>query len=74
MNKTMIYPAFYWCRGKQSDKQWIFERMGDIPDNKKQDVATHYENIYLAERSPWIARRKANEYLHGIAHEYRVNR
>jgi len=49
-------------------------RIADIPKESQQEVATKYENIYLAERSPWVARKKANTYLSGIAHEYRANR
>ena len=74
MQDPPIYPKFYFCMGKVSDKVWIFSRMNDIPQDRRQEVATEYENLYLAERSPWVARKKANTFLNGVAHEYRVNK
>ena len=61
----MIYPLFYFQRGKQSDINWILEKMSHIPESKKQDVANEYEKIYFQQ-----GRKAANVYLHGVSKEY----
>ncbi len=63
----LIYPKYYHCRFGISDKKWIFEKMAYIPDDKKQEVANKYENLYLQGGN---GRKRANEYLAGIAKEY----
>jgi len=66
----MIYPKYYYQRGKESDRDWILVRMRVIPESMKQEVADKYEKLYRTEKD---GRKKANTYLHNIAKEYRLS-
>lgn len=68
MDTLPIYPKFYYCRGKVSDLKWILTRMSCIPENKRAEVALEYQTIYLSKKN---GRKDANEYLNGLAKEYR---
>lgn len=71
MRDLPIYPKFYYCRGKVSDRDWIMVRMRAIPSSKQQEVADHYEKLYLSGKQ---GRKAANTYLQGVATEYRSER
>ncbi len=66
----MIYPKFYYQRGKDSDRKWILIRMKHIPQNKQVEVSQAYEKLYLSGAN---GRKAANTYLQGIAKEYRLS-
>lgn len=66
---TPIMPEFWYCRAGISDRDWVTVRMMNIPEGKQQEVADHYDNLFLSERGN--VRKKANEYLQGVALEYR---
>lgn len=73
MNKKIdwpIMPLFWYCRGGVSDRDWIKVRMLNVPEDKRQEVADRYDHLFLSERGN--VRKKANEFLHGVATEYRV--
>mgnify|MGYP003148874002 FL=1 len=44
-------------------------RMAVIPAHKQQEVADEYDRLYMAKN--YSGRRQANEYLNGVAREYR---
>ena len=65
----MIYPKFYHYKNRVSDLNWILRKMAVIPEDKKKEVSMNYENIYLSQ-----GRRAPNEYLHGVAVNYKADR
>lgn len=74
MDKQLTMPRFYYYRGRSgSDRNFIEKRMSVIPDHRKHEVALEYERLYL-HKSSVSARKAANEYLHGIAREYRPSK
>jgi hypothetical protein len=66
----MLYPKFYYQRGRVSDRDWVLGRMSIIPEDKKQSVCDEYEKLFLSGKG---GRKLANTYLNGIAKEYRLN-
>ena len=70
MKIPSAYPLFWYQRGKDSDRNWIFKMLHFIPDSKKQEVSDQYEKLFFG---PGNGRKKANEFLHGVAKEYRTN-
>lgn len=67
----MILPKFYYYRRGVSDRNFIEVRMAHIPPSKQKEVADRYEQLYLKNK---LGRKAANEYLHGVASEYRNKR
>lgn len=67
----MIYPKFYYQRGKESDRDWILSRMSYIPESQKEMVSEKYEELFLSGRG---GRKEANTYLQGVATEFRVSK
>lgn len=71
MGAVIHYPKFYHYAGKaDSDKDWIMARMAVIPPEKQEEVAREYERRFL-HKDKHFGRRIANEYLQGVAVEYR---
>lgn len=69
-----IMPKFYHYRGKAgSDRDWIMKRMAAIPKERQAAVAQEYERRYL-NKNTGFGRKLANEYLQGVAAEYRNQR
>ena len=69
-----IMPKFYFYRGKAgSDRDWIMKRMAVIPRDRQAEVALEYEKRYLS-KNAGFGRKRANEYLQGVAVEYRDQR
>lgn len=68
--EKMIYPKFYFCRNGKSDLDWITRKLAFIPCGKLQEVCEQYEKLYLSRKN---GRKDANEYLNGIATEFRKN-
>ena len=74
MDKQLTMPRFYYYRGRKgSDRNFIESRMSVIPAHRKHEVSMEYERLYL-HKSSANARKSANEYLHGIAREYRPSK
>lgn len=71
MSEFPVRPLLYHCRHGQNDCAWIIQRMCQIPEGKRQEVANNYENLYLTAKN---GRKEANEYLNGVATEYRLIR
>ncbi len=69
MSQTPIMPKFYSYSRWGSEKGWIMVRMAVIPAHKQQEVADEYDRLYMAKN--YSGRRQANEYLNGVAREYR---
>lgn len=68
----LIRPLFYhWRNG--SDCKWIISRMKVIPESRRREVSNHYENLFLRNEGG-TGRKDANEYLDGVAREYRTER
>lgn len=65
----VIYPRFYHYRRGHSDRDWIMSRMSVIPKDRQQEVATKYEEMFLA--GDRQSRNRANTWLNGIAKEYK---
>ena len=72
----MILPKWYFYRGHCSDLDFIKARMSHIPKEKQQSVADEYERLFCDNQPVAMAagRKKANEYLHGLAKQYRQER
>lgn len=69
-----IMPKFYHYRGKAgSDRDWIMKRMAVIPKDRQAAVALEYEKRYL-NKNAGFGRQLANQYLQGVAVEYRDQR
>jgi hypothetical protein len=68
----LIRPLFYHWRGK-SDCGWVISRMKVIPESRRREVSDHYENLFLRNEGG-TGRKDANEYLYGVASEYRAER
>ena len=69
-----IMPKFYYYRGRSgSDRDWIMKRMAVIPKDRQAEVALEYEKRYLS-KNAGFGRKRANEYLQGVAVEYRDQR
>ena len=69
-----IMPKFYHYRGKAgSDRDWIMKRMAVIPRERQAAVAQEYEKRYL-NKNAGFGRQLANQYLQGVAVEYRDQR
>lgn len=69
-----IMPKFYYYRGKAgSDRDWIMKRMAVIPKERQAAVAQEYEKRYL-NKNAGFGRQLANQYLQGVAVEYRDQR
>jgi len=66
-----VRPLLYHCRRGQNDCAWIIQRMWQIPEGKRQEVANNYENLFLTAKN---GRKEANEYLNEFACRYRVER
>ena len=71
MSDFPVRPLLYHCRRGQNDCAWIIQRMWQIPEGKRQEVANNYENLFMTAKN---GRKEANEYLNGIATEYRLVR
>jgi len=68
----LIRPLFYhWRNG--SDCKWIIQRMKVIPESRRREVSNHYENLFLRNEGG-TGRKDANQYLNGVASEYRTER
>ena len=73
MNK-LIRPILYYCYDKNnSDQDWIIQRMKVIPEKLRREVSNEYERL-VKPNDGYSGRRAANEYLDGIASQYRVER
>ena len=69
-----IMPKFYHYCGKHgSDRDWIMKRMAVISRERQAAVAQEYEKRYL-NKNAGFGRKLANEYLQGVAAEYRDQR
>ena len=68
--KNADYPLFYYQRGDTSDRDWILRMIIHIPEGERYGVAREYERVFMA-GDKFKTRRAANEYLHGVAGEYR---
>lgn len=66
--RGVVYPKFYYCRGKKSDRDWILSRMSVVPKDKQKEVAEQYESLYMCADNQ--SRKRANTWLDGIAREY----
>lgn len=63
--KRLVYPIFYYQRcgpDGASDRDWILTRMFYLPEELREEVSDHYEQLYLRE-----GRKAANTYLQKIA-------
>lgn len=69
MSKFPVRPLFYHCRRGVSDCNWVVQRMKQIPEDKRQEVANKYESLFLTAKN---GRKEANQYLNGVATEYRL--
>ena len=67
----LIRPLFYHCRRGVSDCNWIIQRIKCIPEDRRREVSNRYETLYLTAKN---GRKEANEYLDGVASEYRTER
>lgn len=65
-----VMPMYYHGRVRESDREWIRKRMAVIPADIQGGVASEYSRIFRLGH-PEGGRKKANEYLHGVAVEYR---
>lgn len=64
--EKLIYPKYYYQRcGGESDRDWILTRMFYLPNDKRKEVADHYEDLYRSK-----GRKEANTYLQNIAKPY----
>jgi len=68
---TAIYPKFYYCKRGDSDIAWIMRMMSHVPEEKKLEVSSDYEWLFL--RDNHCGRKAANTYLHGIAKGFKDN-
>lgn len=72
----MILPKWYFYRGHCNDLDFIKARMSHIPKEKQQSVSDEYERLFCDGQpvAKAAGRKKANEYLHNIAKQYRQER
>lgn len=69
----LIRPLFYFCRRGVSDCNWIIQRIKCIPEDRRREVSNRYETL-LMRNDGNTGRKDANEYLDGVASEYRADR
>lgn len=69
----LIRPLFYFCRRGVSDCNWIIQRMKCIPEDRRREVSNRYETLFIRNDGN-TGRKDANEYLDGVASEYRTER
>lgn len=65
----ILYPRFYYQRGKVSDRDWVFHRLVNIPEPMRAEVVTEYERLFMTANHQ--GRKSANTYLNGIYTECR---
>ena len=65
-----VHQKFFYTRCQLGDVSLIVECLAYIPKDRREEVASKYEHIYLEE--PKAARLKANSYIKNIAKEYRI--
>lgn len=69
----LIRPIMYFCRRGVNDIFWIIKKMKVIPEDRRLEVTNHYEKL-LKFNEGCSGRKVANEYLDGVASEYRPER
>lgn len=69
----LIRPIMYFCRRGVNDVHWIIKKMRVVPEDRRQEVTNHYENLFIRNVDN-NGRKDANEYLDGVASEYRPTR
>lgn len=69
MNGKAILPNRYFlCVGEEARlKNWIVDRFAEIPENRREGVATEYDRIISTGKHYTVA----NKYLRAVATEYR---
>ena len=69
----LIRPIMYFCRRGVNDVFFIIQRIKCIPEGRRREVSNHYEKL-LRPNDGCAGRKEANEYLDGVASEYRTER